>query len=144
MDYNAVLELQRLCSSEPLPQIRTPGDTGASVGQRTLLQIAHGISHSTITIFEFLYLFVQLYPKMNVEINSFNNSKDDKAISSETVFYRQLQPPMRFGLVNSNVYRGAYPTINNFKYLHHMKLKVMIHTLRSTLCMSVLQASPSI
>lgn len=35
-----------------------------------------------------------------------------------------LVPPVRFGHVNTGLYRGGYPTLRNFRFLNHLQLKV--------------------
>lgn len=37
-----------------------------------------------------------------------------------------LSPPLRFGMVNPGVYRGAYPVLPNFRFLYQLKLKTII------------------
>lgn len=34
-------------------------------------------------------------------------------------------PPARFGIVNGGVYRGGYPVLRNFKFLHKTGIKVL-------------------
>jgi len=40
--------------------------------------------------------------------------------------FRSLTPPFRFGVVNENVYRGAYPTLQNFRFLNRLGLKMVL------------------
>jgi len=35
-------------------------------------------------------------------------------------------PPLRFGIVNPNIYRGSYPTLRHFRFLRRLKLKTII------------------
>jgi hypothetical protein len=37
-----------------------------------------------------------------------------------------LTPPIRFGYVNPNLIRGAYPTLRNFRFLSRLELKTII------------------
>eukprot|EP01033_Poteriospumella_lacustris_P016007 gene16007-11454_t len=37
-----------------------------------------------------------------------------------------LSPPLRFGMVNPGIYRGAYPVLPNFRFLYQLKLKTII------------------
>lgn len=35
-------------------------------------------------------------------------------------------PPLRFGIVNMDIYRGAYPTLRNFRFLRKLRLRTII------------------
>ncbi len=37
-----------------------------------------------------------------------------------------LTPPLRFGVANPDLFHGAYPTLQNFKFLSKLKLKTII------------------
>ena len=37
-----------------------------------------------------------------------------------------LYPPLRFGRITPKLYRGAYPTLKNFRFLKRISLKVVI------------------
>ncbi len=37
-----------------------------------------------------------------------------------------LSPPLRFGMVNPGVYRGAYPVLPNFRFLYQLQLKTIL------------------
>lgn len=37
-----------------------------------------------------------------------------------------LSPPLRFGMINPGIYRGAYPVLPNFRFLHQLRLKTII------------------
>ena len=37
-----------------------------------------------------------------------------------------LIPPFRYGVVNPSLYRGAYPTLRNFRFLTRLRLKTII------------------
>ena len=39
---------------------------------------------------------------------------------------RDFVVPFRYGIVNHGVYRGAYPTLPNFRFLHQLKLKTIV------------------
>eukprot|EP01041_Mallomonas_annulata_P005099 gene5099-10201_t len=39
---------------------------------------------------------------------------------------QKFVPPLRFGTVNSELYRGAYPTLRNFRFLRRLRLKTII------------------
>lgn len=38
----------------------------------------------------------------------------------------KIMPPFRFGVVNEGVYRGAYPTLRNFRHLSRLRLTTVI------------------
>lgn len=37
-----------------------------------------------------------------------------------------LYPPLRFATVEEGVYRGAYPTLRNFRYLRRLRLRTVV------------------
>jgi len=37
-----------------------------------------------------------------------------------------ITPPLRFGRINPCLYRGAYPTLRNFRFLRRLQLKSII------------------
>jgi len=38
----------------------------------------------------------------------------------------QIIPPFRYAIVEDNIYRGAYPTTRNFRFLRRLKLRTLI------------------
>ena len=49
---------------------------------------------------------------------------------------RGLQPPFRYGIVVPSVYRGAYPTLLNLRFLRLLRLKTMSVLSTPILCLS--------
>jgi tyrosine-protein phosphatase OCA6 len=41
-------------------------------------------------------------------------------------FQRQLIPPFRYAIVEDSFFRGAYPTIKNFRFMRRLHLKTII------------------
>ena len=41
-------------------------------------------------------------------------------------FVRTLIPPFRFSAVEEGLYRGAHPTLKNFRFLRRLRLKTII------------------
>jgi tyrosine-protein phosphatase OCA6 len=37
-----------------------------------------------------------------------------------------LYPPLRFATVEEGIYRGAYPTLRNFRYLRRLRLRTVV------------------
>jgi tyrosine-protein phosphatase OCA6 len=40
--------------------------------------------------------------------------------------HQKYYPPLRYGLVNADLYRGSYPTLANFRFLCRLKLKTIL------------------
>lgn len=49
------------------------------------------------------------------------DNKNDKSIIQENLY-----PPFRYGIVHTGIYRGAYPTLPNFRFLSRLQLKTII------------------
>ena len=47
-------------------------------------------------------------------------------VLATNIIVMEYYPPLRFGIVNVGLYRGAYPTLSNFRYLQRLKLKHLI------------------
>lgn len=47
-------------------------------------------------------------------------------VGSEVAETFTVSPPLRFGLINPGVYRGAYPVLSNFRFLHSLNLKMIL------------------
>lgn len=55
----------------------------------------------------------------------------------------ELLPPLRFGTVETNLYRGAYPTLKNFRFLRRYFIILVINRLKLTCIVSLIENDPS-
>lgn len=47
-------------------------------------------------------------------------------IEQDAIHAALLYPPLRFGRITPKIYRGAYPTLKNFRFLRRLTLKTII------------------
>jgi hypothetical protein len=68
----------------------------------------------------FFFVFSQLYVLLIIHIIILKSDRLYLSIQSPlpgVENYAQLIPPFRFAMVEEGVYRGAYPTERNFRFL---------------------------
>lgn len=51
---------------------------------------------------------------------------NDQSFSFNSDDSFKIFPPLRFGKISSVIYRGAYPNLQNFRFLQRLNLKIMI------------------